>query len=405
MAFTNFPALTIVEANHLATLDRKIIARQGEAGVPMSVTFPVAFYTSGLSGYIDYIRPDGESYYDGPFDISTGTFTAYLGGVNNVLELAGLLRIQFVIRNVALSVIWKSTIVNCEIAQSADAVDYVIPSSMPAVTPPDTYAASKVTLQDSGNRVLATELEAAIQEITGAGRTTESLKSLADLITSLQTYQNYLWNLSDGWFPETLETAVYVSANSFKMPGNFVTDYLPGTKLKIVQTTTKYFYVVSASYASSETTIVVTAGSDYALANEAIGALWYSFAQLPKGFPVWFIYTTTTTGWAASGLSKKARFKIDGRTCVVKFEITGTSDDTVSTLTTPIAAAAAIDGESYSYEGALGASYDGGSLQTTAARCLVTPTEALVRCYKNMGGTAWTNTGTKAVRGTVQYPI
>jgi hypothetical protein len=55
--------------------------------------------------------------------------------------------------------------------------------------------ASAIGVQDAGGLITATTVEAALAELAGTGRTTESLKSLADLI-STHTGETVLQNLS-----------------------------------------------------------------------------------------------------------------------------------------------------------------------------------------------------------------
>ena len=98
----------------------------------------------------------------------------------------------------------------------------------------------------------------------------------------------------DGWIYDT-DTWTYVSATSFKITGKDVQYKFPkGTKIKLVQTSTKYFYVVATAY-STDTTITVTGGSDYSLANSAISGQAYSYAAAPQDFPKRFAYTPTVT--------------------------------------------------------------------------------------------------------------
>ena len=88
----------------------------------------------------------------------------------------------------------------------------------------------------------------------------------------------------DGWIYDT-DTWTYVSPTSFKIAGKNVSYRFPkGTKIKLVQTSTKYFYVVATAY-STDTTVTITGGSDYALANENISGQAYSYAENPQNYP------------------------------------------------------------------------------------------------------------------------
>ena len=101
-----------------------------------------------------------------------------------------------------------------------------------------------------------------------------------------------------GWIPVS-DTWTYVSTTSFKVSGKDVRYKFPkGTKIKLVQSgSTKYFYVVATDY-SADTTITITGGSDYALANATISGQAYSYAAAPQNFPQWLNYTPV---WSADG--------------------------------------------------------------------------------------------------------
>lgn len=100
---------------------------------------------------------------------------------------------------------------------------------------------------------------------------------------------------SDGWIDST-QTWTYVSATTFKITGTDVTAQFPvGTKIKLTQTTAKYFYVTAATF-STDTTVTVTGGTDYTLANAAITSPMYSYIATPQGFPDWFAWTPTLSG-------------------------------------------------------------------------------------------------------------
>ena len=102
----------------------------------------------------------------------------------------------------------------------------------------------------------------------------------------------------DGWIYDT-DTWVYWTTTSFRVQNKDVTSRFPkGTKLKLVQSgITKYFYVVDSSYVVS-TTITITGGSDYSLADAAISGQAYSYAAAPQNFPQWLNYTPV---WSADG--------------------------------------------------------------------------------------------------------
>ena len=92
-----------------------------------------------------------------------------------------------------------------------------------------------------------------------------------------------------GW-QAAFETWTYASADSptftFTVPGNKSTKYYPGMRIKLTQTTVKYFIITKVVYSSPNTTITVYGGTDYSLASATITAPHYSSAKAPAGFPL-----------------------------------------------------------------------------------------------------------------------
>lgn len=89
--------------------------------------------------------------------------------------------------------------------------------------------------------------------------------------------------LSDGWeqIPATL---TYASATTINTSIDLTGILQKGDKIKLNNTTTKYFYVVSLT----STVITVTGGSDYSVANAAITSPFFSKVANPQGFPAYF---------------------------------------------------------------------------------------------------------------------
>ena len=121
----------------------------------------------------------------------------------------------------------------------------------------------------------------------------------------------------DGWIYDT-DTWTYVSATSFKIAGKNVAYRFPkGTKIKLVQSgSTKYFYVTAATF-STDTTVTVTGGSDYTLAEAAISGQAYSYAAAPQDFPLGtstFVPLTTpltSTDWDGDTKTTEDRAIVD----------------------------------------------------------------------------------------------
>lgn len=137
--------------------------------------------------------------------------------------------------------------------------------------------------------------------------------------------------LLDGWITVS-DTLTYASPTSFTIAGvDRTSTYTKGTRIKLTQTSAKYFVVTSSSF-STDTTVNVTGGSDYTVANAAITSPYYSYQLNPQGFPGWFAYAptwTSTGGTPAIGSgSLSFRFCVNGETVHVKGKLVGAADTT-----------------------------------------------------------------------------
>lgn len=133
----------------------------------------------------------------------------------------------------------------------------------------------------------------------------------------------------DGWIPAQ-DTWTYASATTFTISGVDRTALFPaGTKIKLTQTTAKYFYVTGSSF-SSNTTVTVTGGTDYTLANAAITSPNYSYSTTPQAFPQFFTYLPTFTNFTlGSGTINYAKFSMAGKNVFLKLKVS-LSSSTVS---------------------------------------------------------------------------
>jgi hypothetical protein len=119
--------------------------------------------------------------------------------------------------------------------------------------------------------------------------------------------------IGSGWV-EVTDTWVYASATTITVPSGAASIYSVGDKLKLKQTTVKYFYVIDVA----DTVLTVTAGSDYTVSNDVITSPYYSKASSPTGFPQYFnlsapTWTTTGTGFTNAPAVSYDRFIINGR--------------------------------------------------------------------------------------------
>lgn len=195
---------------------------------------------------------------------------------------------------------------------------------------------------------------------------------------------------TDGW-RHSQHNWEYASATSFTISGDQRDHFTKGLKLKLTQTTVKYFYVVAVSYDGSTTTVTVTGGTDYTLANATISDKYYSPSATPHGFPQWFAFTVGFTGFSSNPTGFLARFQIVGTTVHVALRgpNVGTSNSTSFTITgAPVEAAATqnyIGFAQVQNGGVVGVGY-----------VVIAPSTSVFIMARDTGGSAWSNTGNKA---------
>lgn len=200
----------------------------------------------------------------------------------------------------------------------------------------------------------------------------------------------------DGWL-DVDDTLTYVSATSFAVEGDRSAMYQVGARLRLTQSATaRYFVVVGASLGQDGvTTVTVTGGSDYSLASGAISEVGVSYQLQPVGWPGWFGWTPTLTGFSANPSPAVYRFAVVGRSCMmlVRHNGDGTSNSTGLTISLPIAAA------SYGGSGVvavmLGQAKDLGSTLSAPAMVTVAEGGTVATCYKDATGASWTASGGK----------
>lgn len=168
---------------------------------------------------------------------------------------------------------------------------------------------------------------------------TENFKRIESAVPSVDVgnkRQSLLDIVTTGWVSSG-ETWTYASATTFTISTDKTGKYQKGDKLKLTQTTAKYFYiVVTPTYSSGTglTTITVSGGSDYTLANAAITSPYYSKVENPQSFPQWFNTAAPTWNTAAidngtggqQPTTNKSRFVIRGRVVTVYLVVSGTKN-------------------------------------------------------------------------------
>lgn len=204
------------------------------------------------------------------------------------------------------------------------------------------------------------------------------------------------------WTAEEDATPVYASASSITFAGVDVTArYEPGVKIRFKQGGSyKYFYVVSSSF-STDTTVNVTGGSDYTVANAAITDFYYSHSEIAEGFPTWFAYAPTHTGFSADP-TVIARFSMRGRmvTVVYRCSASGTSNQTYYTITAPITSKTLTNMIWFAWIRATD-----NTSTVTDGRAGIGSATTTINLYTSAAGGAWTASGGKGADFILVYEI
>jgi hypothetical protein len=87
--------------------------------------------------------------------------------------------------------------------------------------------------------------------------------------------------------------------------------------------------------------VTLIANADYPLANHAITAPRYSYADNPQGFPTWFNWSPTLTGWSPNPSNTVYQYRCDGAAIQLSIRqaTAGTSTNATHTLSLPVTAA------------------------------------------------------------------
>lgn len=201
-----------------------------------------------------------------------------------------------------------------------------------------------------------------------------------------------------GWSALT-ETFTYASATTITIATGGTARFEIGDKLRFKQGAGyKYYYVVGVA----ATTLTVTGGSDYTVANSAITDVGLSRAASPVDFPEVFNWSPTQTGFSANPSGGVYQFRLDGVACTVfiRQPNNGTSNATTFTMTLPIAAKTLTDAIYMGY----GIVVDNGG-GATRGRFEV-PTASSTLSIYTLDGSAFTASGGKRLHvGQLTYLV
>ncbi len=197
-----------------------------------------------------------------------------------------------------------------------------------------------------------------------------------------------------GWM-KVQAAPTYASASTFTLPGDVSAVFQLGSKLKLTNSGTKYFYVIGSSYAAGTTTVTVTGGSDYSLANAAITNLMVSYGSSPQGHPIWFAYTPTWTGFSTA-VTATVKFMAIGRIMRVTIEALtgGTSNATNFKMSLPVTSTVQTDG--------FLRVKDNTTIKAASGLWEVQSGLALLDLYVDGTGTTWTAAGSKGIQGIIE---
>ena len=168
--------------NHTLIFSKNILARRNEANVSVTVVVPAAVFALGSFAYIDFVLPDGSTYFKGAYDPSSGSFTFTLGSADTILSQDGRIGIQFVLRDsdVLPTVVWKSELKYALVGGSADATAH----ALTGIPSPATFPAANTSLVDAGTYFASPDVEDALQEV-GADLTAIITSGVATPFTNM----------------------------------------------------------------------------------------------------------------------------------------------------------------------------------------------------------------------------
>lgn len=237
----------------------------------------------------------------------------------------------------------------------------------------------------------------AISDDYGVRSTSADLIDVSDALDALEGFDG---NILQGWSAVS-DSWSYASATTITVPSGAASLYQVGDKLKIDNATTKYFYIIGVA----NTTLTVSGGSDYTVANSAISNIYISRAERAFGFPGHFTWSPTLTGFSANPTNVRYLFRVIHGYCIVDVRqaAQGTSNATDFTITLPITAATITNAV---WGVVCVQAYDNSAEQSGAARAIVASAGTVITLQKTLASGTWTNSGGKMATFTgLAYPI
>lgn len=266
----------------------------------------------------------------------------------------------------------------------------------------------EVTITDNSVIVLDNASTGNLLEVD---RTTDSIKKLGVEIATVNDLASYL-PLAGGSLSGALNEAKganIASATTTDLStatGNLVhiTGTTTITSFGTVQAGTKIDLVFdnaliltnSANIILPNSLNIQTAANDIAELVSEGGGVW-RLLRYQRYNDSWKTYSPTLTGWSVVPTGFTARYILNGKTCMISFNSTGsgTSNATSITMTLPFVAAS-IDMSAFPYALDNGTACTAGGITTAGSN--------VINILKN-GTTSWTSSGSKRVFGIIIYQI
>jgi hypothetical protein len=199
---------------------------------------------------------------------------------------------------------------------------------------------------------------------------------------------------TDGWVDDSGEAWTFASfaagppaVGTFTVSGDVTAKYTIGTRIQLTQTTVKFFVVTAVPvFAAGSTTVTISGGTDFTLANAAISANFHSYDVNPQGYPTWFAFAAAFTGFSSFS-STSTVFGMLGRFVMCNVFASGTSNATTFGWTAPVTCVT-----TSSFPAQI---LDNGAGTVGPGLCQVTFGSTTGNFYKDWQSTGWTNIGNK----------
>lgn len=161
-------------------------------------------------------------------------------------------------------------------------------------------------------------------------------------LSTQQAIKSYVDAKVNAIWIDSPDTWTYDTSTTFTVAGDKTSTFTKGTRIKLTNSSVKYFVVVNSSYLDPDTTVTVTGGDDYALTSGSITSPAFSYALNPPGYPTYFNWTPT---WSSDGgaftndpasVNDGFKFMIAGNYCTIfmDFRYSATSGGSGVTLVT-----------------------------------------------------------------------